>query len=117
MSAPIDIASIARGLSYVTELQYPRSRWCDGWRTIAGRKQKCGQQARWHFEQSKYKPKKGRAKSGNYCNYHLLTDGLRYSKYEEARAERAFKDVDVRNRRNEEGVADSTDTIPPSSYA
>jgi len=93
-----EVVAILSNIPHVKFLKKPIM--CDGWVTetvasgpMAGgyRKRKCLRSAHWHFQQSAYKPKKGRAKSGYYCDYHIFTCGVQYSLYEIGRAERAYE--------------------------
>lgn len=79
------LAELCSYLPYVTLLPLDRPYYCDGWK----RNGKCLNRAWWQFKKSSTKGR-GRAKSGRYCDYHLLKSGIHYSKYETARADRAF---------------------------
>lgn len=72
-----------------------RSTWCDGWTTQDkdGTKvrRKCQRRAYWKYKAGK--TKKPHAKSGIYCWYHLLNDGITGTKYDRDRARRAEKKV------------------------
>jgi hypothetical protein len=65
--------------------------WCDGWTTrdMDGTKvrRKCTKKAFWKYK--KGTTKKPHAKSGFYCWYHLLNDGIKGTKWDESRARRA----------------------------
>jgi len=82
------VVELVRWLPYVEHLPGPR--YCEAWTYSEGRKGKCLNRAEWRFKASTSKGP-GRAKSGNFCTYHLVTKCIHYSKYETARADRAYE--------------------------
>lgn len=80
------LVEICSYLPYVNLLPAHKRTFCDGW--IYGGK--CLRHAEWEFKKSSSKGP-GRAKSGRYCDYHLLKSAIHYSKFETARANRAFE--------------------------
>lgn len=80
------VAELVMQFPYVKVLNHYG--FCDAWITFNGRPAKCGNAARYEYKAGK--TKKPHAKSGRYCWSHLILRGLRATKYDEARAERAF---------------------------
>jgi hypothetical protein len=74
-------------LPYVTSLNLPSL--CEGWITMDGRRKRCPNNASWKFQKSSSQGV-GRAKSGWFCTGHIIMT-LKYSKYEMARAQRAYE--------------------------
>lgn len=66
----------------------PSYGFCDAWVRVNERNQKCQNAARYQYKAGS--TKKPHAKSGRFCWSHLINKCLRGTKYDEARAERAF---------------------------
>lgn len=80
------LVEIVKYLPYVSFLPIDKPRpYCDGWRQGG----KCLNRAVWDFKKASNKGV-GRAKTGRYCDYHLLKSGIHYSKFEDARMQRAM---------------------------
>lgn len=83
----MEVRQIIDQLPYVTALTSPSL--CEGWITTGGKRKRCTYSASWKFQRSSSQGV-GRAKSGWFCTTHIIMT-LKSSKYEMARAQRAYE--------------------------
>lgn len=84
-----DIKDKIEQMPFVQRLD--KSTWCDGWIQSNGRHSKCQKPAMWKYKAGT--TKKPHAKTGRYCWGHLITKGLRGTKWDEARSERYYDKI------------------------